>query len=245
MARLPEVVSGQGELGRVWDESQFEVRRGARPPCVTVTKYDRVWETVTRLFRQAAGEVASLDDPARVLACNGGLPQRVMARCGDFQGEALQRGVDIVQITSREGFAQSPTIGCIQWERGGKARIVEQVPYKLLLFDRQLAVLPLDGWILSNGILLVRDRAVVTALLGAHRSLWQGGVNPPRDEEAPPPHLVPVLRAMLTEQNDAAACRLLGLTARTYSRRVAELLTLLDAPNRFQAGAAAARRGWL
>ncbi len=35
------------------------------------------------------------------------------------------------------------------------------------------------------------------------------------------------------------------MSPRTYSRRIAGLMTLLGARNRFQAGAEAARRGWL
>jgi hypothetical protein len=243
--RLPDLISEQGDLGRLWQESQFGASRGVRPPSLSVTRYDRVWETVTGLFRGAVSEVASLDDPARVLAFNSGLPQRVMARCGDFQREALERGVDIVQITSQEGFAQNPAIGCIQWGSGGKARLVEQVPYKLLLFDRRLAILPLDGWILSNGILLIRDTAVVSALAGVHRSLWQSGNRIDDGFEGPPAHLSAVLKTLLTEPSDEAARQRLGLTGRTYSRRVAELLALLGVASRFQAGAAAARRGWL
>jgi DNA-binding NarL/FixJ family response regulator len=44
---------------------------------------------------------------------------------------------------------------------------------------------------------------------------------------------------------DHAAAARLGLSPRTYTRRVSELLALLDTTNRFHAGAVAARRGWI
>ncbi|MGW6303566.1 DNA-binding response regulator [Streptomyces niveus] len=60
-----------------------------------------------------------------------------------------------------------------------------------------------------------------------------------------PPHLRPVLEAMLCGLTDEAAAARLGMSPRTYSRRVGELLTALGTTSRFRAGAEAARRGWL
>jgi DNA-binding NarL/FixJ family response regulator len=44
---------------------------------------------------------------------------------------------------------------------------------------------------------------------------------------------------------DDRAADALGVSPRTYSRRVGELTLLLGVQSRFQAGAEAARRGWL
>lgn len=86
---------------------------------------------------------------------------------------------------------------------------------------------------------------MVHALAGVHRSLWQASNRIDDGFEGPPAHLSGVLKTLLTEPSDEAARQRLGLTGRTYSRRVAELLALLGVASRFQAGAAAARRGWL
>lgn len=61
----------------------------------------------------------------------------------------------------------------------------------------------------------------------------------------PPEHLVPVVQQLLTGATDLTASRQLGLSPRTYSRRVSELLEYLGVESRFQAGVEAARRGWL
>lgn len=61
----------------------------------------------------------------------------------------------------------------------------------------------------------------------------------------PPEHLMPILQQLLTGATDLTASRLLGLSPRTYSRRVSELLEYLGVESRFQAGVEAARRGWL
>jgi DNA-binding NarL/FixJ family response regulator len=61
----------------------------------------------------------------------------------------------------------------------------------------------------------------------------------------PPEHLQPVVQQLLSGATDITASRLLGLSPRTYSRRVSELLDYLGVESRFQAGVEAARRGWL
>ncbi|HEY0640328.1 MAG TPA: hypothetical protein VGD67_22080, partial [Pseudonocardiaceae bacterium] len=60
-----------------------------------------------------------------------------------------------------------------------------------------------------------------------------------------PEHLQPIVQQLHTGATDVTASRQLGLSPRTYSRRVSELLEYLGVESRFQAGAEAARRGWL
>ena len=67
----------------------------------------------------------------------------------------------------------------------------------------------------------------------------------PRRGPQPPEHLLPVVQQLLTGATDLTASRQLGLSPRTYSRRVSELLEYLGVESRFQAGVEAARRGWL
>lgn len=51
-----------------------------------------------------------------------------------------------------------------------------------------------------------------------------------------PQQLMPVVEALLLGHTDEAASRKLGISPRTYSRRVAELLDCLEAGTRFQGG---------
>lgn len=60
-----------------------------------------------------------------------------------------------------------------------------------------------------------------------------------------PLHLQPIVQALATGATDEAASARLGLSPRTFSRRVAELLRLLDVESRFQAGLVAGRWGWI
>ncbi|GAA0984749.1 hypothetical protein GCM10009555_059070 [Acrocarpospora macrocephala] len=60
-----------------------------------------------------------------------------------------------------------------------------------------------------------------------------------------PDHLHAVLLQLLSGATDQTASNRLGISPRTYSRRVSELLEHLGVESRFQAGAEVARRGWL
>ncbi|MER5501435.1 MULTISPECIES: hypothetical protein [unclassified Streptomyces] len=57
-----------------------------------------------------------------------------------------------------------------------------------------------------------------------------------------PRYLSPVVEALLSGQTDETASRRLGISPRTYSRRVAELLEHLEVSTRFQGGAELIRR---
>jgi DNA-binding NarL/FixJ family response regulator len=54
-----------------------------------------------------------------------------------------------------------------------------------------------------------------------------------------------LLTLLLAGLKDDAIARQLGLSTRTMRRRMKNLMDLLGADNRFQAGAQAARRGWI
>ncbi|GGR90476.1 hypothetical protein GCM10010252_31590 [Streptomyces aureoverticillatus] len=66
-----------------------------------------------------------------------------------------------------------------------------------------------------------------------------------RGNRRPPAHLEPILEQLLNGATDLTASRRLGLSPRTFSRRVSELLEYLGVVTRFQAGAEAYSRGWI
>ena len=90
------------------------------------------------------------------------------------------------------------------------------------------------------GLLIVDGRLVnappgVLARLPEHAA---GAVTPP------PEHLMQVIEQLATGVTDRTASQRLGLSPRTFSRRVSELLVQLHAESRFQAGVEVALRGW-
>ncbi|MFI1016474.1 BTAD domain-containing putative transcriptional regulator [Streptomyces sp. NPDC020965] len=85
-----------------------------------------------------------------------------------------------------------------------------------------------------------RQRGPATADVRLLNSTGRGG-----DRDRPPAHLEPVLEQLLNGATDLTASRRLGLSPRTFSRRVSELLEYLGVATRFQAGAEAYNRGWI
>ncbi|BCJ69197.1 hypothetical protein [Polymorphospora rubra] len=68
---------------------------------------------------------------------------------------------------------------------------------------------------------------------------------PPGSIEPPPDHLLPILAQLMTGATDVTASQRLGMSPRTFSRRVSELLDHLGVLSRFQAGVASANQGWV
>ena len=99
----------------------------------------------------------------------------------------------------------------------------------LLIFERQAGP--------AMGCLTLPTISLLTNTFDAVWSRSAPAAGPPGD-------LKEVLAQLATGATDRKAQRGANLSARTFSRKVAELMRLLGATSRFQAGAEAARRGW-
>jgi DNA-binding NarL/FixJ family response regulator len=130
---------------------------------------------------------------------------------------------------------------------GARVRISPTaVAHETIMIDRRIAILagaPVAG---------VRDFTVIMApkAVEAVRSLflatWAGAID--LDDFAPTTPVVDeqgreILRLLSGGHKDEAAARCLGISVRTYRRRVADLMALLGAESRFQAGARAKALG--
>lgn len=134
---------------------------------------------------------------------------------------------------------------------GAQVRISSApLPHETIILDRRVAILagqapPLGGQ--------HREYTVTTSpvLVGGVRSLfnaaWEAAIDLAAYLRGEVPELAPeareILRALGTGLTDEAAARRLGTSLRTYRRRVADLMSALDAGSRFQAGVRAAELG--
>ncbi|NUR91555.1 MAG: DNA-binding response regulator [Nonomuraea sp.] len=224
-------------------ESAFYAARGIRPPA-QVVEASKVGVMIRRLVAATRRELLTFDDPSGCVS--QGVSERLLANAADSMRLAVATVPAVRQITSPHGLAHDSGLDTIQWRTGSQARVVGRIPFRLAVFDRAAAVLALDQDVFFNGMLLVRDPAVVAALARSHRNAWNSGDDPAtRDACEPPAYLVPILACMHDGLSDHAAAARLGLSPRTYARRVSELLALLGTTSRFQAGIIAHRRGWL
>jgi hypothetical protein len=84
----------------------------------------------------------------------------------------------------------------------------------------------------------------LAALINAFDMLWLTA-QPASKSDGPPRHLIPVINRLASGVTDLAAQRALNVSPRTFNRRSAEVMEILNARSRFQAGAEAVRREWI
>ncbi|MEU7899236.1 DNA-binding response regulator [Nonomuraea sp. NPDC049152] len=125
--------------------------------------------------------------------------------------------------------------------KGARVRISStQLPHETIIIDRRVMILA------GRDAPGLREFTVTTspALVGGVYALFQAAWETATDLAAylggDVPHLdadsLTVLRALGAGHTDETAARQLGLSLRTYRRRVAELMAKLEADSRFQAG---------
>lgn len=122
---------------------------------------------------------------------------------------------------------------------GIEVRICEgPLAREAIIIDRRTAILagaPVRG---VRTYTVVQTPEVVDGVRSLFRATWETATDL-ADCTAPPPlteQARHILRALAAGHTDEAGARLLGLSVRTYRRRVAELMTALGATSRFQAG---------
>ncbi|MCP2336368.1 helix-turn-helix transcriptional regulator [Actinomadura rupiterrae] len=192
-------------------------------------------ERATPLFAGAREEFVCAAAHPRTWALPGAREQIVAARRGHpdvkayklYGSEALADDSAVRLLTDLAG-------------RGPRVRILDgPIPHETIVVDRRVAVIagPLASG--EREFTVVRTPAVVAGILALFWSTWRAATEV-SELTAPAPALGEQSRdilALLAEgMKDEAACRRLGISLRTYRRRVAELMELLDAESRFQAG---------
>lgn len=190
-----------------------EVSRSAlrEVPGQPVQGVAQVRAALTGLIRSARHELLSFDDPAGALG--HGIPEPFLEFAGACVRAAAQQATAVRRIAPRHGLTHLPA----PWLCPGGARVTDSIPFKMVVADRTVAVVPLDLELHYNGVLLIRDPVVVQALVRVHRSWWDSGddLNGRAAPGALPSHLQPVLQALLAGLTDETAATRLGMSGRT------------------------------
>lgn len=165
---------------------------------------------------------------------------------------ALARGVSLLTLYQDSVRADPATYSYACWltELGGQVRTAPVLPPRMLIFDRRVAVLPIDPADTRRGALCLREPGIVASVAAIYERAWETavplGTGITHDEET---GLTPMdrelLRLLSTGMTDEAAGRRVGLSQRTVRRRIASVMECLQATSRFEAGVKAAQRGWL
>ena len=169
---------------------------------------------------------------------------------------AVTRGVRYRVVIERSAFDRPGFFAAASdsLRAGEEVRVVQELPMRLLIVDRRIALVPLlSGAGGSIGALIVHSSGMLDALLALFDRVWRDGlplvlgtngmVEGPTD--GLPELDARILGLLLAGLTDQAVANQLNLSMRTVQRRVRALMDLVSADTRLQLGFHAARRGWI
>jgi DNA-binding NarL/FixJ family response regulator len=131
---------------------------------------------------------------------------------------------------------------------GAQVRISSApLPHETIILDRRVAILAGQPSPLGREFTVTTSPVLVGGVYSLFTAAWEAATDLGAYLRGEVPELAPeareILRALGAGLTDEAAARRLGTSLRTYRRRVAELMTTLEAGSRFQAGVRAGELG--
>ncbi|MER7780469.1 helix-turn-helix domain-containing protein [Streptomyces sp. NPDC096191] len=229
------------------DFAAIRPRRGL-PDVEQLDDIDEIRDRIHILVREVRDEVMTL--------VSGGAQSAASMEAARSQDEELLRRGVRMRTVYLDSVRNSPeTVEYATWlgELGGEIRTVPALPLRLMIMDRDVAIVPVDGADSKAGALLLAAHGPVTAMCALFDRFWEEatplGHSPDRDRGrdacGPTRQEAEVLRMLSQGLTDETVAKHLGVSARTARRIAAELMDELGARSRFQAGARAVAKGWL
>jgi len=137
----------------------------------------------------------------------------------------------------------------VDWlnRRGSQVRTRPSLPMQMLISDQRTAVLPLDPSGQKVGIRVIRDPIIVDCLTAFFEQTWLSAmplgltITTKNNELTATQHTV--IEMLALGYVDREIETKMAIDKRTVGRRVAEIMQILNAKTRFQAGAQAAKHG--
>ncbi|MEV0374968.1 helix-turn-helix domain-containing protein [Streptomyces sp. NPDC050636] len=186
-------------------------------------------------------------------------PAAVTDMENDAEDRAVERGVDYRVVIER-GVLDAPggLLGLTEaLRRDQRVRVLDEVPTKLVIADRSIAMVPLrtrGAAAAEPAALVVHDSGLLECLLGLFEAVWRqavplrltaDGTTHEADSAAPESSDLEVLSLLLAGLTDVSVAKQLGLGLRTVQRRVKHLMDLAGVTTRLQLGWHAYERGWV
>ena len=199
----------------------------------------RVFE---QMQRAAQSEVLGVERAPYVLTLD---------ETNEAQKHAMARGVRYRNVIETGALEIPGNLERIRnhMEGGEETRVSAELPLKMVVVDRRIAIIPLHLDRSGSPALLVRSSSLLDSLCQLFELIWEratpisfAGATPAGESSrqlGDMERLVPLLAAGL---NDKAIAHELGVSARTLDRRIVEFMKSVNARTRFQAGWVAALR---
>jgi DNA-binding CsgD family transcriptional regulator len=217
-----------------------------RPFCEVeeVLGVDKVRDRIRELAQQASIEIAAF-------APGGGQSEVNLAVARIADERLLKRGIQMRTIYLESARSHSPTFQYAHWLMGlgAEVRLAPALPVRMLLLDRRIAVMPVDPDNSGSGILVLNGTGAVTAICALFDDAWANAAefseHKPHDTNGLTAQQREAARLLLAGYTDEVVARRLGVSVRTARRMASQLMELLGAQSRFQAGYRLAEQGWL
>lgn len=164
---------------------------------------------------------------------------------------AMERGVSLRSIYQDSLRNDTATTGYVHWAAslGGETRTIPTLTMRLVIVDRKVAIVPLEPGNAIEGALVLYSPGAVAAMVMLFEETWRHatpwGTPQRKDHRGLSPQERELLRLLGEGCTDEITARHLGVSLRTVRRLVADLMSRLGARSRFEAGALAAREGWV
>ncbi|MGW2836772.1 helix-turn-helix transcriptional regulator [Streptomyces sp. NPDC001493] len=177
----------------------------------------------------------------------------------EIEGVLMRRGIALRSVIERD-WLDSPGISKAldaYVSQGQQISVVDKLPIKLVIVDRQVALLPLDPEReeIEPVALVVHRTGLLVALSSLFEAQFERGTllrpagtaSVPEDASGTLPDPIDrrILALLHLGLTDSAIARQLGMGHRTVQRRLQRLMAQVRASTRFQLGWHAARNGWL
>jgi sugar-specific transcriptional regulator TrmB len=212
-------------------------------------------EPIRRRFEQL-----QLGAEREVLALVTASPAVVSGMENDAEPLAVSRGVSF-RVVAERSVLDGPfglTELSAALDREEQVRVVDRVPSRLLVADRQTALIPLHDWSgkaaqAEPAALVVYADGLVEALVALFELVWaaalpvrvgEAGAESPEGDR-PDETDLRILSLLLLGLTDASVAKQLDLGLRTVQRRVKNLMDLAGVTTRMQLGWHAYERGWV
>lgn len=166
----------------------------------------------------------------------------------------LRRGVRVCSVVRKEVLDHPPTVAYLRelTAQGALIRVAEDLSERILVYDRQTALVPVDPADTSRGALVTQQAGLVSNILALFEKIWDQAVDLSLLIDAGSASvdvLSEIERRVLEELcrvgKDETGARNLDISVRTYRRHVADVLRILDASSRPHAALLARERGWI
>lgn len=228
-------------LARVQAESAVETAPGDL--LEVIHGRGAIQERAAALMRDAREQVRCLDKP----------PYTIQTEERQLPGETdvLAAGIVTRGVYDVAGFEDPGKVRSVEEAvgRGEQARVLAEVPVKLLIGDDRVALLPFHSATAPDNALVAHPSPLLDALAALFESCWEiatpyGGGRDARPGFATKDASL-ILSLLAVGMPDRAIAASLGIGHRTLQKRLSEMLDETGVATRFELALRAAELGWV